>query len=62
MFDNILNGLFLDGKTIGQAYKEARHEEYLISSAYNKWHIVPWAAGDPFYALIGDPTFIPKWW
>ncbi len=58
MFDNILKGVFIDGKTIGQAYLEARNEEYQNCIAKPP----PWPCGDPYYALIGDPTFKPRWW
>jgi len=58
MFDNILEGAFVDGKTIGEVYVEARNEEYANCVA----NPPPWACGDCYYALIGDPTFKPKWW
>jgi len=58
MFDNILEGAFVKGKTIGQVYVEARNEEYSNCSA----DLTPWPCGDTYYALIGDPTFKPRWW
>jgi beta propeller repeat protein len=58
MFDNILKGAFVDGKTIGEVYLEARNEEYNSCASSNP----PWPCGDTYYALIGDPTFKPRWW
>ena len=58
MFDNILKGAFVDGKTIGEIYLEARNEEYTNCAAGQP----PWPCGDTYYALIADPTFKPRWW
>jgi hypothetical protein len=58
MFDNILKGTFVDGKTIGEVYLEARNEEYTKCASSSP----PWPCGDTYYALIGDPTFKPRWW
>ena len=58
MYDNILEGIFVDGKTIGEVYVEGRNEEYTNCMAGNP----PWPCGDSYYALIGDPTFRPRWW
>jgi len=58
MFDDILEGVFLQGKTIGEAYVQARNEDY-NDNVYNFCQDLK---GDPFYALYGDPTFKPKWW
>lgn len=58
MFDNILEGVYLDGKTIGQAYLEARNEDY----DDDPWNFSLTLKGDIFYTLYGDPTFTPRWW
>jgi beta propeller repeat protein len=58
MFDDILEGVFIDGKTIGEAYVEARNEEYDDCMAEQP----AWPCGDSYYALFGDPTFEPRWW
>lgn len=57
MFDDILNGVYLQGKTIGEAYMEARNEDY-DEDIFNFSNL----KGDIYYALLGDPTFRPKWW
>lgn len=57
-FDNILIGTILDGKTIGEAYLEARNEDYEI----DHYNFCTGIRGDPFYALLGDPTFKPRYW
>jgi hypothetical protein len=58
MFDDILEGTFIRQESIGQAYMEARNEDY-TDDVYN---FAPFQRGDPYYALIGDPTFVPRWW
>ena len=60
MFDDILIRCFMDGQTIGEAYLEARKEEYMAAAGSGKTTI--WPLGDPYYALLGDPTFKPRWW
>ncbi len=58
MFDDILVGAFINDKTIGQVYMDARNSEYnrcIIRAPH-------WACGDPWYALIGDPTLKPRHW
>jgi hypothetical protein len=60
MFDDVLEGVFINGKTIGEAYLEARNEDY-DDNVYNFNVELP-RRGDPYYSLIGDPTFKPKWW
>ncbi len=60
MYDNIMIHCFLNGQTIGDAYKDARKEEY--DSVSNLKEKVIWPYGDAFYALLGDPTFKPRWW
>jgi hypothetical protein len=57
-FDNILEGSFIDGKTIGESYLEARNEEY-NDRLYN---FCSGLEGDNYYSLYGDPTWRPKWW
>jgi hypothetical protein len=56
--DDILNGVFLEDKSIGKAYLEGRNEEYFEGN-YNFCFKLE---GDPYYALLGDPTWRPKWW
>ena len=58
-FDNILDGVILEGETIGEAYLKARNEDYGI-----KHHNFCGGEldGDPYYVLLGDPTWRPKWW
>jgi hypothetical protein len=64
MFDDVLEGVFIDGKTIGEAYLEARNDDYddYDELRYRNFQKLPIRKGDPYYALIGDPTFKPKWW
>jgi len=57
-FDNVLNGVFLEDKTIGEAYLEARNEDYEMGH----YNFCSGLEGDPYYALLGDPTWRPKWW
>ena len=57
MFDNILDGIYNEGKTIGEVYMEARNEDY----DDDVWCFSLTLQGDIFYALHGDPTFKPKW-
>jgi len=57
MFDNILNGVYNEGRAIGEAYMEARNEDY----DEDVWCFSLTLRGDIFYALHGDPTFKPKW-
>ena len=44
---------------MGEAYAEARNAEMSDAYIYNFCTNIE---GDPFYALLGDPTFEPKWW
>jgi beta propeller repeat protein len=60
MFDDVLEEVFVNGKTIGEAYLKARNEDY-DDNVYNFNVELP-RKGDPYYSLIGDPTFKPKWW
>ena len=57
MFDNLLEGLYDEGRTIGEVYLEARNEDY----DDDVWCFSLTLQGDIFYALHGDPTFKPKW-
>jgi len=57
-FDNILTGTIIENKTIGRAYLEARNEDY----AEGHYNFCSSLEGDPYYALLGDPTWRPKWW
>ena len=57
-FDDVLDGIIIKGKTIGEAYKDARNEDYKI----NHYNFCYGIRGDPFYALLGDPNWKPKWW
>jgi len=57
MFDNILDGVYNEGKTIGEVYLEARNEDY----DNDVWCFSLTLQGDIFYALHSDPTFKPKW-
>jgi hypothetical protein len=58
MFDNVLTRCYVDGWTVGRAYLEARNQDYDIS----KGNFCSGVRGDPYYALIGDPLFAPRWW
>jgi beta propeller repeat protein len=57
MFDNILEGLYNDDRSIGEVYMEARNDDY----DDDVWCFSLTLRGDIFYALHGDPTFKPKW-
>ncbi len=57
-FDNILRGAFIEGKTIGEAYRDARNEDFVI----DHYNFCTGIRGDPYYVLLGDPTWKPKWW
>jgi len=58
MFDDILRAVYLEGKSIGEAYLQARNEDY----DEDVWNFSTTLRGDIFYALLGDPTFCPRWW
>ncbi len=58
MFDNILQAVYREGKSIGEAYLEARNEDY----DDDVWNFSTTLRGDIYYALLGDPTFCPRWW
>ena len=58
MFDDILQLAYLEGKSIGEAYLEARNEDYDEDVP----NFSTTLTGDIFYALLGDPTFCPRWW
>ncbi len=58
MFDNILQLAYLEGKSIGEAYLEARNEDYDEDVP----NFSSTLTGDIYYALLGDPTFCPRWW
>lgn len=58
MFNDILYESFIRGSTIGEAYLEARNNEY----DENPWNFSLNLKGDIFYALHGDPTFRPRRW
>ena len=62
MFEEEMIGIFIEGKTIGEAYKEARNSEYTKGICDTYGNFCRGVKGDPFYALIGDPTFKPKYW
>ena len=51
-FTEILEKSIIQGKSIGEAYRDARNTEFYNSGG----------DGDGYYALIGDPTWRPKWW
>ncbi len=51
-FDDVLNGTILDNETIGEAYLTARNNEYIDRLG----------GGDNYYAMLGDPTWRPRWW
>lgn len=58
MFDELLNNMYLNRKSVGEAYRLAKNAEYdrngsNYSTAYK---------GDPWYFLMGDPAFVPKYW
>jgi beta propeller repeat protein len=62
MFDEILDGSIVKGEPIGYAYLVARNSEYNACGAVQKGWSYWWPCGDAYYALIGDPTFEPRWW
>ena len=58
MFDEILINVYTNRKSIGEAFRIAKNAEYdrnpgNYSSSY---------LGDPWYFLMGDPVFVPKYW
>ncbi len=57
-FDDILTASILQNKTIGEAYMEARNDDY-VKENYN---FCGGLVGDPFYSLLGDPNWRPRWW
>jgi len=57
-FDNVLRSIISQSRTIGDAYLEARNEEYGI----NHDNYCTGLRGDSYYALLGDPTFRPNYW
>lgn len=58
MFDNILRAVYIQGRSLGDAYVEARNEDY----DEDIWNFSITLKGDIYYALLGDPTFVPRWW
>ena len=63
MFEETMYGIFKNGETIGEAYRKARNSEYgNIDKCPPGINFCTNIDGDPFYALIGDPTFKPKFW
>jgi beta propeller repeat protein len=58
MFGEILTEAYVNKKTIGEAYLKARNAEY----QQRVDNLTRELRGDPFYALVGDPTFRPRWW
>jgi hypothetical protein len=62
MFDEILTGSFINKEPIGAVYLKARNSEYQNSVCIKHMSGEVWPCGDPYYALIGDPTFVSRWW
>jgi putative cell wall-binding protein len=59
-FDTILRKAFIEGESIGVAFMDARNAEYLRLSFYGT--CTKYSNGDPYYALLGDPTWRPRLW
>jgi hypothetical protein len=60
--DELLRGLYVEGLTLGEAFRRAKNAELerdkaspLFSNGTDGK-----VKGDPHYVLVGDPTFIPK--
>lgn len=58
MFDEWLDNMYLNKKSLGEAFRIAKNAEY-DRDAYN-FHSV--YIGDPWYFLMGDPAFVSKYW
>ena len=59
MWDVLLNQMYLQGKSVGEAFKCARNAEWdrdPMNFSYNNEH-----RGDPWFFLMGDPVFAPKY-
>jgi|GEM_PF-2811372 len=61
-FDEILNEAFLNGKTIGDAIRIAKNSDYENLESLHVTNYCIGLKGDPYYILVGDPTFKPRWW
>jgi hypothetical protein len=58
MFDELLGNMYLKSKSLGEAFRLAKNSEYdRNASNYSSSYI-----GDPYYFLMGDPVFAPKYW
>ena len=58
MFDEMLDTVYLQKKSLGEAFRLGKNSEY-NRNAYN-FHSV--YRGDPWYFLMGDPAFKPRYW
>lgn len=58
MFDEWLNEMYKNKKSLGEAFKIAKNSEY----DRDPWNFHGTYIGDPWYFLMGDPVFKPKYW
>ena len=58
MFDEMLDNMYLHKKSLGEAYRIGKNSEYDRDAP--NYHSV--YKGDPWYFLMGDPAFVPKYW
>jgi hypothetical protein len=58
MFDEQLDNMYLNRVSAGEAFRLAKNAEYDRNAP--NFHTV--YQGDPWYFLMGDPAFVPKYW
>jgi hypothetical protein len=58
MFDEQLDNMYLNRVSAGEAFRRAKNAEYDRNAP--NFHTV--YQGDPWYFLMGDPAFVPKYW
>lgn len=58
MFDEMLDNMYLHKKSLGEAYRIGKNSEYDRDAP--NYHSV--YKGDPWYFLMGDPAFVPRYW
>jgi hypothetical protein len=60
--DDLLRGLYVEGLSLGEAFRRAKNAEYIRLSMEQSRRVNSTAGkvrGDAQYVLIGDPTFVP---
>jgi hypothetical protein len=60
-FEPLLRGCFVEGKTIGHAFMDAKNSQYVRDEGRD---YATWIAGygESVQVMWGDPTLRPKYW